>query len=224
MESIKSYELKKAEYRDKSLEYYTQSEEVWNSISHFVGGILGLIGFIYLIVIANTPSRIVAAIITGIGGTVPYFISAVYHFIKDPQKKLIARKIDYCGVSFIIVACGAPLALGIRVNPINVVSVAICFAVAFVIIFLSVYDVKRFSKHVLILDLIIAAVLLAVYLYNRELIALVSKVWYIIGALFCLAGLFFFGKKKQYLHTCFHILMVMGTASIMLAGIYIFLN
>lgn len=74
MESNESYALNKAEYREKSLEYYTKSEEVWNTITHFIGGLFGFAGLIYLLIKANNAPRYIAALVTGIGGSVPYFV------------------------------------------------------------------------------------------------------------------------------------------------------
>lgn len=224
MESSESYALNKAEYKQKSLEYYTRSEEVWNTLTHFIGGVIGFVGLIFLLIKANTTPRIIAALMTGIGGSVPYFISAAYHFIKDTEKKLIARKIDYSGVCFIIVACGAPLALGVRVNAFNIWAISFCFALSFLVVFLSLYDVKKHSKHVVIIDIVISFVIFSIYFFNRNFFTDSCKVWLALGALFCILGLAFFGKKKQYFHTFFHILMVLGTGSFLLAGVYIFLN
>lgn len=224
MESSESYALNKAEYKEKSLEYYTRNEEVWNTLTHFIGGVIGFIGLIYLLIKANTTPRIIAALMTGIGGSVPYFISATYHFIQDTEKKLIARKIDYSGVCFIIVACGAPLALGVRVNTFNVWAISFCFALSFLVVFLSLYDVKKHSKHVVLIDLLISAVIFAIYFSNRNYFSIRCKIYLALGALFCLLGLAFFGKKKQYFHTFFHILMVMGTGSFLFAGALIFLT
>ncbi len=224
MEPAEKYALNKAQYAEKGLEYYTPREERWNTVSHFVGGVLGFAGMIYLLIIANTTPRIIAAVVAGIGGSIPYFVSAAYHFIRDHDKKLLARKIDYSAVSFIIVACGAPLALGIRINPFNVVSIALCFTLAIVNIVLATYNIKKFSRYILVADLIVAAILVVVYLYNRQLVPVSGKILYVCGAVFCLLGLAFFGRKKQFLHACFHILMVFGTMSILIANVFLYFN
>ncbi len=224
METAEIYALNKAQYAEKGLEYYTPKEERWNTISHFIGGVLGFVGMIYMLIIANTTPRIIAAVITGVGGSVPYFVSAVYHYITDHNKKLIARKIDYSAVSFIIVACGAPMTLGIRLTPFNIVALLLCLILAAANIALSLYDIKKFSRYVLVADLIVAAIFFGVYLYNRQLIPISGKIFYACGGAFCLAGLAFFGRKKQFLHACFHILMVFGTVSIYFANVFLYFN
>ncbi|NCA91796.1 hypothetical protein EOM82_00895 [bacterium] len=224
MESAEKYALNKAKYAEKGLEYYTPKEERWNTVSHFIGGVLGFLGMIYLIIIANTTPRIIAAIVTGIGGSIPYFVSAAYHFIRDHDRKLIARKIDYSAVSFIIVACGAPLTLGVRLDVFTIVAIVLCFILAIINIILSIYDIKKYSRYVLVADLIVSAIFFVVYLYNRQLIPISGKIFYACGAAFCLAGLAFFGRKKQFLHACFHILMVFGTVSFFFANVFLYFS
>lgn len=223
MTAHKNYAIKKAEYRQKSLEYYTPKEEIWNSISHFIGGVLGLFAFVYLMIKANTNAKIVAALIAGVGGSIPYFLSAIYHFIQHPQKKLVARKIDYSGVCFIVVACGAPLAIAVRINAINMISLAACFAFCAIIVVLAIINVQKFSRKILLFNLFIAAVIIFLYFYNFTLLHVRAKIWFAVGAFFCGVGLAFYGIKRQYLHACFHVLMVLGTISFFHAGVYIFL-
>ena len=211
--SVTEYEAKQAEYRDKGLVYYTTKEEVWNSFSHFLGAVFGLFGLIYILVAGEKTAPIItSAILYFVGVTCPYAISTAYHGVKDLGIKKELRKYDHAGISFIIFGNTAPMCLiyltGFEVYYV----VAASFLICVVNVVLCLVDLKKFSSVALILDLVCAAVGVVGYCLCRLNIAWSGKICYIIGSVLCLVGLAFYGRKKKYMHTVFHILMVLGTA------------
>lgn len=218
-----TYIQNRSEYTSKGLVYYSQVEEIINSISHLLAGVVGLSIMIYTICHLTSPVLILAAVMSGIFCAFPYFISAFYHFIKNTDKKSVARKIDHAGVCFIVLACGLPLCLGMTVHIFDIVAIVLCTAIAFSNIIMSLIDLKKFSRLMMILDVVIALLLTVSYFINRSTVPANAKWAYIIGAAFCLMGFAFFGRKKQYMHSAFHILMFAGTTACMHAGMFILL-
>lgn len=217
------YIQKRSEYKQKGLVYYSKSEEIVNAASHFLAGILGLVIMAYTLFRLKTAPLIVAAVLSGIFCAFPYFVSGVYHSVSNEKAKAAARKIDHAGICFIILACGVPLTLGMKIHVFDIVALSVCIGIAFLNITLSVINLKRFSRVMMLLDLLTALIFTASYFVNRVYIPVQSKWFFISGALFCLAGFSFFGRKTQYMHSAFHILMLAGTTACLHAGMFVLL-
>lgn len=221
MENVITVDENSEIYKNKTLVYYTPREEKLNAVSHFVGSIFGVSGMLTLIFISSDFFDILASIFFGFGVILTYTNSTIYHGLKNLNLKSIWRKIDHCSVGFIILSCGAPLCLSMARNVFDYTAFSISLGLCFVNMALCVINLKKFSRVALVLDFVSAAFLIAVYFTNRGIIPSVSKAFFAVGAALCLAGAFFFGRKKEFLHAVFHILMLVGTMSIFMASYYI---
>lgn len=208
-------------YKEKNLIYYTPREEKVNTFSHLAGSIFGAIATVYLVIISSGAWAVLASLFFGFGIILTYTNSAIYHGLKDLALKSLWRKVDHSSVGFIVVACGAPLCLGMTGQVFNYAVFGMGLSVCFVNVALCAVDLKKFSKIAFILDFVNAGLLTAVYFYNRSVIPQLSKLYYIIGVSLCLSGVLFFGRKKEFLHAVFHILMVLGTVAFFFASVYI---
>lgn len=208
------YEEQTARYKGMGLVYYTPKEELWNTLSHSLGAVFGFFGAAALAVLSRgKPVSLIAAFMFGIGIIVPFVNSALYHGFKNFGRKRLWRRVDHAGVAFIILANSAPLCLVMGAGAAaSYVLVAITGGLCLTNVFLCLYDLNRFSKVALIIDLFCAALGVAGYFLNRGAIPFSGKMFYIAGSVFCLSGLVFYGRKKRYMHTVFHFLMLAGTA------------
>lgn len=208
---IKQDELA-AKYKEMGLVYYTDKEEVMNSVSHGIGSFFGLAAAVGLALVANGKFiSTLAAFIFGLGIIIPFLNSALYHGFKNFSRKRTWRRVDHAGIAFIIMANSAPLCLVIGASAGNYVLLGITVVLCLTNVFLCLYDLKKFSKVALIIDLFCAALGVTGYFLNRAGIPFSGKLFYIGGSVFCLLGLVFYGIKKRYMHTVFHILMLIGT-------------
>ena len=96
---------------------YSFKQELFNSISHFIGAPLGL----FIIIIAsmlsikfNLPtSYLIGLLVFGLTTIILYTVSGVYH-ISDPAKensKKIKRIIDHCTIYLLIAGTYTPICL-----------------------------------------------------------------------------------------------------------------
>ena len=68
----------------KFFSFYTKGEEIFNAVSHIVGGGLGIIFWIVLSVLAYPdPASLTAVSLFGFGAVALYTMSALYHFLPD---------------------------------------------------------------------------------------------------------------------------------------------
>ncbi len=84
-----------------------------NSLTHWAGAILALIGLIALLVIgANTPTKIISLSIYGLSLVAMFSASATYHMVNVKDKTLeIFRKIDHAAIYLLIAGTYTPICI-----------------------------------------------------------------------------------------------------------------
>ena len=85
------------------LSFYTKGEEIFNAVSHIVGGGLGLIFWAVLLVLSYPdPASMIAVSLFGFGAVTLYTMSALYHFLPDGRAKGVFRVFDHCTIFLLI--------------------------------------------------------------------------------------------------------------------------
>jgi len=208
------------EYKGKLVDY-TNSEEVANTITHAIGILFAIIALIVMLLQSNNSLAVIASICFFLGMMITYTNSTIYHALTNKKWKVIWRKADHCSVCFIIWATGAPICLCTSGNLYNYIALGICFLISVSSAIMCLVNLQKFSKVALVLDFVIAAVLVSVFFVNFDFIEFKIRMLYLAGALSCLIGSFFFGRKKEYTHAIFHILELIGTIIIFFASLAI---
>ena len=101
--------MKRTKLIDRLLPDYTKGEEIFNMVSHIVGGAFGVIALVSCVIVAavnGNISGIVGGSIYGVSMITLYTISSIYHGLKPNDKSSIAKKvmqvIDHCTIYFLI--------------------------------------------------------------------------------------------------------------------------
>ncbi|TBU98109.1 PAQR family membrane homeostasis protein TrhA [Stutzerimonas kirkiae] len=87
--------------------------ERFNAWSHLVGGVLALIGAVWLIVLAGLegePLKVISVSIYGFCLVLLYSISTVYHSVRG-RAKVVMRKIDHLSIYLMIAGSYTPFCL-----------------------------------------------------------------------------------------------------------------
>jgi hemolysin III len=81
-----------------------------NSLTHWGGAILALIGLIALLIVGgSTPAKIISLLIYGLSLIFLFSASATYHMVRVREKALeIFRKIDHAAIYFLIAGTYTP--------------------------------------------------------------------------------------------------------------------
>ena len=77
--------MKRIKLKERILPTYTKGEEIFNMVSHIVGGGLGVIAMVLCIIVAanhNNVVGIISGIIYGISMILLYTMSSIYHGLK----------------------------------------------------------------------------------------------------------------------------------------------
>ena len=93
--------MKRTKLIDRRLPDYTRGEEIFNMVSHIVGGGIGVIIAALCIVksfLIHDAYAIVASFIYGVSIVVLYTMSSIYHALIHLTAKKVFQIIDHCAI------------------------------------------------------------------------------------------------------------------------------
>ncbi|MBR1811724.1 MAG: hemolysin III family protein [Clostridia bacterium] len=204
---------------DRQLPNYTRSEEIFNMVTHIVGGSFGIVVLALCIsfsLIGKNYWGLAGGAIYGLMMIFLYTVSSVYHGLKPDRAKKVMQVLDHCTIYALILGTYAPILLtGLRAyNPrLTVVLSAVIVAGTAVGVTFTAVDFKRYrllayGGYFTVGWCIIFAVkpLIAAFCPAFFLWLLAGGVVYTLGMIF-----FTIGIKKRYFHSIFHIFIVAGS-------------
>lgn len=212
--------MTRTKIRDRVLPTYTKGEEIFNMTSHIVGAALGVVSLILCVIfsaIHKNGIAVVSSVIYGINMIILYSMSSIYHGL---NKKTTAKKIfqifDHCSIFLLIAGSYTPFCLVTFLNYNKLLGwgmFAVIWISALIGILLNAIDIKKYKIVSMICYLlmgwciIIKANLLPSLLDKGGFILLLSGgIAYTIGAI-----LYGVGKKIKYMHSVFHLFIVLGS-------------
>ena len=219
MEQVMSGNAKK---RSISIPNYTLGEEIFNAISHGIGGLLSIIALILMLMKAKTPLAIVSVSVFGFAMIVLYVISCVYHALSKRVKgKKALRVIDHCNVFFLVLGTYAPVSLLGVGGWLGWTLLGVVFAFAATGISLNGVNVDKFKASSVICHLMCGWSILFGIPALLSTMGRAGVCWLAAGGAAYTAGsvLYGIGAKKKYFHSVFHIFCLIGTACHFL-GVY----
>lgn len=205
---------------DRILPNYTKGEEIFNMVSHIVGGALGIAATPLCVVFAalnHNVFGIVSGAIYGFTLILLYTMSSIYHGLKPNLKaKKVFQIIDHCSIFLLIAGTYTPITLT-TVRQWNAFAGWTMFGVvwgaAVLGIVLNSIDLKRYKIFSMICYLamgwcivLAAKSFVPVYGFGGVSLLVAGGICYTVGAV--LYGL---GKKRRYIHPIFHVFVVFGS-------------
>lgn len=205
---------------DRILPDYTKGEEIFNMVSHIVGGAAGIVALVLCVIFAALNGNVYGVVGSSIYGAsmiILYTMSSIYHGLKPEKKaKKVFQVIDHCSIFLLIAGSYTPIAL-CTLREFNPVTAWIIFGTvwgaAILGITLNAIDIKAFKLFSAFCYLLMGWSIVFAYkalpylIENGGMWLLVSGgISYTIGALF-----YYLFKKKRYMHSIFHLFVVAGS-------------
>lgn len=210
--------MKRTRLCDRMLPVYSRGEELMNMITHIVGGALGVVVLLSCVILAALRDNFYGILSCTIYGTTfitMFTISSVYHGLAPGMGKKVMQVIDHCTIYFLIAGTYSAVVLS-AIRP--------------------VYPALGWGLFIFEWTLaLLAATLTAIDLKKYEIFSMVCYIgmgWAIIpfwrqtlvamtipGFLLLLAGgiaytigaiLYGLGVKQKWMHSVFHIFVVLG--------------
>ena len=205
--------------KDRILPNYTHGEEIFNMVSHIVGGAFGIIALILCIIVSaihHNVLGIVSSAIYGVSLILLYTMSSVYHGISSKFAKAVMQILDHCTIYFLIAGTYTPI-LFCSIRKVSKAWSWILFGIVWGLAMLATVftaiDLKKFSKFSMACYIIMGwCIILATktLINSMELPGILylfsGGIIYTIGAIF-----YCIGKKYKYMHSVFHIFVLIGS-------------
>lgn len=198
-----------------------------SGISHLIGAVLSIIGLVFLIVYSAKYGEgawdVVSFTIFGVGLILLYTFSALYHMLNIGERGTrVFRKFDHMMIYVLIAASYTPICLGPIRGPWGFSILGVVWGLAILGIILTAVWLQAprwLTTSIYIamgwLVIVMAYPLLTTF---KELNALYSLIWLLVGGIFYTIGGVVYGLKKAPFttkhfgfHEIFHIFVLFGS-------------
>ncbi len=212
--------MHRTKLKDRELPTYTKGEEIFNMVSHIVGGAIGFIGMVLCIIfsaIHQNSYAIVGSIIYGISMIFLYTMSSIYHGLKPTRKaKKVMQILDHCTIYVLIAGTYTPILLSSIMKVDQVAAwtmLAIVWIFAILGIVLNAIDLKQFRVFSMICYIAMGwCIIFRIDLVIKSL-GMTGFILILLGGIIYTLGtiLYGIGRKVKYMHSMFHLCVVIGT-------------
>lgn len=204
---------------DRKLPDYTVGEEVFNTISHIFGAFLGVVILALCVIVSALHGNVwgvVGSAVYGVSMITLYTISSVYHGMKAGIGKIVMQTMDHCTIYCLIAGTYTPILLsGIR--PVSPVCCWILFGVvwgcaAIATVFTAI-DLKKYRVLSMICYIGMGWCIVFAIEPAMRALPMASLAWILAGGIAYTLGaiLYGVGTKVRYMHSVFHLFVVLGS-------------
>ena len=205
--------------KNKKTPKYTVGEEIVNAITHGVGALFGIVALVLTIIFSvknQNTIGLISSIIYGVSMIFMFTSSCIYHALSPNIKgKKVMRVIDHCDIYVFIAGCYTPFCLSAIGGVTGWVIFGINWGCAILGVILNSINLEKFKIPAFLIYLIMGWMIIFSFKSLSNALApmgikllLLGGIIYTIGAVFYLIG-----SKKRYIHSVFHIFVLLGAIS-----------
>lgn len=210
--------MKRTPLRERALPNYTRGEEIFNMVTHIVGGAIAIAITVLCVIMGahhHNAWAVVTAAIYGGAMIIMFTVSSVYHGLHENMGKQVMRVIDHCDIYFLIAGTYTPILLA-ALRPEYPVLAWVIFGIEwgsciFACVLKSI-DLDRFDRPTFVLYLTMGWAIIACVKPVIEVITWKGFFWILMGGISFSLGaiLYALGPKVRYFHSVFHIFVIVG--------------
>ena len=208
---------------------YTKGEELFNAISHIVGGGFGIVFAVVALVVASfnpTPMKYAAVTIYSLSMITLYTMSALYHFLRQGTAKRVFRIFDHCTIFLLIAGCYTPFCM-ITLWDLTLGKIIFGVEWGLAILGITFNAINMHWKPVKILSqvsyVVMGWLVLIAIPQLIERLPLATLIWLLAGGISYTVGIIFFacGKRVKYMHSVWHLFVLLGSVLQFVSIMYI---
>ena len=211
--NVEITKTKKDTHSSNNLPSYTHGEEIFNMVTHIVGGGLGVVALVVCVLVAAFNNNVWGIISGSVYGAVVillFTMSSIYHGLHLEKPKRIFRIIDHCTIYVLIAGTYTPMVLTRfrEAYPLDAwVIFSVIWGIALLGIVLNSINLHRF--RILSMICYLGMGWMAIFRINR-LIEILGTPFFLLvlfgGVLYTMGAVFYaVGKRKKYMHSVFHL-------------------
>ena len=209
--------MKRTKLRDRKLPAYSVGEEITNTATHILGGLIGVAALVLCVRRAAVwygTAEVVGAAIYGICLVLLYTMSSVYHGLRPGMAKKVMQILDHCAIYFLIAGSYTVVCLGAirRASPAMGWGVlTLEWVLCVIATVLTAIDLERYKIFSMICYIGMGW---AIVPMAPKLFAIMTPAgfWLLLaGGVSYTVGAVLFAMKKKWMHSVFHIFVVAGS-------------
>lgn len=211
--------MKRTKLSDRVLPNYSRGEELMNTVTHIVGGALGVAALTLCVVFAalrHNVYGVVGSAIYGASLIALYTVSSVYHGLKPGMGKKVMQIIDHCTIYFLIAGTYTVIVLSAirpRYPALGWGLFAFEWAMAALATALTAIDLKKYNVISMICYIGLGWAIIPFARQTLEVLTLPGFLFLLLGGIAYTIGavLYGIGSRKKWMHSVFHIFVVLGS-------------
>lgn len=211
--------MKRTKLKDRILPTYTKGEEIFNMVSHIVGGAFGIIALVSCIIVSALRHNgwgVVSSAIYGSSLVILYTMSSVYHGLHKNMGKLVMQILDHCMIYLLIAGTYTPILL-VSIRPVSPAWAWSIFGIVWGLAILgavfTAIDLKKYSVFSMICYIGMGWCIIVAAKTVIEAMQFAGLMWLLAGGIAYTVGavLYGLGRKYKYMHSIFHMFVVAGS-------------
>ena len=221
--------MKRTRLSDRKLPDYTKGEECMNMVTHIVGGALGFFALILCVVRAAFQDNLYGVVSSAVYGATMismFTISSVYHGLQPNLGKKVMQVIDHCTIYFLIAGTYTVVVLS-AIRPVYPeLGWGMFFfewCIALLAATLTAIDLKKYSVFSMICYIGMGWAIVPFVKQTLEVLTLPGFLLLLSGGIAYTIGsvLYGLGRTRKWMHSVFHIFVVLG-ALLQFLSIYLY--
>ena len=210
--------MKRTKLSDRQLPDYTRGEEIMNMVTHIVGGALGVAALVLCVIRAALHGNVYGVVTSAIYGTcmvTMFTISSVYHGLKPTLGKKVMQVIDHCTIYFLIAGTYTVIVLS-AIRPVypwlGWALFGFEWAMVALATTLTAIDLKKYNVFSMICNIGMGWAVIPFAGQTLEVLTLPGFLLLLFGGIAYTVGsiLYGLGKKRKWMHSVFHIFVILG--------------
>lgn len=203
----------------RPLPNYTKAEEITNTVTHIAGGVMGIAVLILCTVVASIRGdgwAVVASVIYGTSMVALYTVSSVYHGLTPGMAKKVMQVVDHCTIYFLIAGTYTVMSLSALRPVYPKIGWGLFFFEWVMAIFatvLTAIDLKKYNVLSMICYIGLGWAIVPFMPETLEVLTLPGFLLLLLGGIAYTIGavLYGIGAKRRWMHSVFHIFVVLGS-------------
>ena len=210
--------MKRTKICMRNLPYYSKGEETMNTVTHIVGGGLSCIMLVLCIVkpvLLSQLEDLLGAIIYGISLLCVYTISSIYHGLHPGTAKKVMQVLDHCMIYFLIAGTYTPILSAImpKYHNIGCAMLVIEWGLGITAATLTAIDLKRYRVFSMVCYITMGWCLIFFMPQVMDALSMQCFLWILSGGIAYTVGavIYGLGTKFKWMHTVFHLFVILGS-------------
>ena len=210
--------MKRTKLSDRQLPNYTRGEEIMNMVTHIVGGAIGIVALTLCVIRAALHDNVYGIVTSAIYGATMitmFTISSVYHGLKPNLGKKVMQVIDHCTIYFLIAGTYTVVVLS-AIRPVYPVLGWWLFGFEWAMVALATtftaIDLRKYGTFSMICYIGMGWAVIPFWKQTLEVLTAPGFALLLAGGIAYTVGsiLYGLGKKRKWMHSVFHIFVILG--------------